>query len=400
MKFVIAILLATTVVVALLVKFGPLHHYIFGETIAPSNLISVEREVLISDIATEPHAVIQTADGHFIIAGERGGLSAVALTSNGDKLWQYEPSDPGAYPNWSKYTGVVPLASGNLLFCGERRFQSAETPLITVLSPAGVLISSNGVFPKDDPSQHAEAFTQCFPSEGGALLFGNVHNPLSTVNSWKRDFRWVLKVDENGKKEWETVGDGTDYMKPPFAPPAPTSSGATLSWLQPIQNGGPVLGVLHFTRVSSTGDVTGTRDIECNFFLLQFDTVTPSDNTSFLCAPYGAKMKLFRINDRLQDLTSPIELEDILRGRFTAQLGRGYVLDDGSMLIFGRIGTQSGDQATMQLFSSAGRSLGFRVFDMTYRSFTVGYVFPLGGRRFLALRPSERGMVMSWVTVN
>jgi hypothetical protein len=401
------ILISAAILVALVVILGFLH----GETKQPSKHLVVEREVLVADFATNPHEVIQTADGNFIIAGESGQVNAIALTPNGGELWRYEepfdPKLPGQHQ--SKFMGVVPLASGNLLFCGEKNVPNAQSPrspeqhaLITVLSPGGGLISSKLIDPKGDSSKYTTGFAQCLPSDGGALLVGSVFNPLSTVTSWKPNFRWVMKVDQNGEKEWETVDDGHDDMKPPFGPTAPTSSGATSSWLEPIQNGGPILGVLHFTRVSATGAVTATRDIECNYFLLQFNTVNPSDDTSFLCAPIGTTMKLFRINDKLQDIAAPIELEDTMRGYFNAQLGTGYILDDGSVLIFGRIGTQSGDQATMQLFSSAGRSLGFRVYDMNYRSFTVGYVYPLGKRSFLTLRQSNgahAGMVLSWVNV-
>jgi hypothetical protein len=418
MKFVIGrsskasvILISAAILIALVVILGFLHDFIFGETKQPSKRLVVEREVLIPDFATVPHEVIQAADGHIIIAGERGRVNAIALTSSGGELWRYDepfdPKIPGQYQ--SKFMGVVALSSGNLLFCGEKKVPNAQNPktpdehaLISILSPGGGLISSKLLDPKDDSAMRTMGFTVCLPSDGGALLVGRIFNPLSTGSSWKPNFRWVMKVDQNGDKEWETIGDGHDDMKPPFVSPAATSSGATFSRLEHIQNGGPVVGVLHFTRVSAAGAVTSTRDIECNSLLLQFHTVDSSDDTSFLCAIIGTTMKLFRINSRLQDISAPIELEDTMHGFFDAQLGTGYKLDDGSLLIFGRVGTQSGDQAAMQLFSSAGRSLGLRVYDMNYRSFTVGYVYPLGKRSFLTLRQSNgahAGMVLSWVNV-
>jgi hypothetical protein len=393
---------AGTIAVAVLGMLGGFNLSTFGETLEPSKLIVVERELLFPDTRTEPHEVIQTPDGHFIVAGERGVVSAVAFTSNGDELWKYEePFDikiPGQYQ--SKFMGVVSLANGNLLFCGEKSVSNPQNPqrpqihpLVTLLTSGGNLISSNIVHPHGDASISTFGFTQCIPSKGGALLFGRTLKASSTDESWNP---WVMKVDQDGKLEWEKVGDVSDSMKPPFAPPTPTSSGTTFgSYISPS------LG-LHVTRVSKSGDVTGTRDVECANFLLQFQNMTPTDDAAFLCAPVGTKMKLIRINNKLQDTTPPIELEDMTLGFFNAQLGFGYRLDDGSLLIFGRMRTQKGDQATMQLFSSSGRSLSVFAFDMNYHSFKVDYVFPLAARRFLTLRqsgPEHSGMVLSWVTV-
>jgi hypothetical protein len=369
----------------------------FGATIERSKLIEVEREWLFPEFNIQAHAVVQTADGHIVIAGG-GQVSVVALKSDGNLLWKYEETSNGHEP--PNLEGIVPLSNGNLLFCGDRY------PLIRLLSSEGTLISESVIRPKDNSlSRYSTGFWKCIPSDGGALLFGSVSNPSSTATSLKPSFRWIVKVDQEGRKEWETVGDGTDNMKPPFDSPAPRGSGATFYRDEPIQNGGSVLGVLHFTRVSPQGNVIATRNIECNFFLFEFHMIRPTDDTSFLCAPTGSRMQLFRINDRLKDIVPPSDLEDILRGNFNAQLGIEYMLDDGSMLVFGRVSTQTGDQATMQLFGSSGRSLGFYIYDMKYPSFTVDQVFPLSGRRFLTFRLSnspnseQRGTVISWVNV-
>jgi hypothetical protein len=396
---------AGTIAVAVLGMLGGFNLSTFGETLEPSKLIVVERELLFPDTRTEPHEVIQTPDGHFIVAGERGVVSAVAFTSNGDELWKYEePFDikiPGQYQ--SKFMGVVSFANGNLLFCGAKDVLTAQSPqrprthaFVTLLTSGGTLISKSIVDPRGDASASTMGFTECRPSDGGALLFGTVANSPSSDNSWRPYSRWIVIFDQNGKKRSESFGDIADDMTSPFAPPPPTSSGATF-WSPPAS-----VGDLRVTRVSETGDVTATRDVECGNFLLHVENVAPADNTAFICSPMGTKMKLIRINNELQDITPPIELEDMTLGFFNAQLGKGYRLDDGSLLIFGRMRTQKGDQATMQLFGSSGRSLSVFEFDMNYHSFKVDYVFPLGARRFLTLRqsgPEHSGLVLSWVTV-
>ena len=61
-----------------------------AQTVQPSEHIVIERELLIPDLVIQPHQVIQTADRKFIVAGERGQVSAVALSEDGQK--QSSPS--------------------------------------------------------------------------------------------------------------------------------------------------------------------------------------------------------------------------------------------------------------------------------------------------------------------
>ncbi len=380
-----------------------------SQTIQPSEHIAIERELLLPDLKIQSHQVIQTADGKFIVAGEQGQVSAVALSENGQELWTYEepydPKIPGIYQG--KFVGVVQLQDGDLLFCGETRTANPENPrrpgfhtLTRVLSAEGKLRTANTIDP-EDPSLHAMGFTECVPSGDGALIFGSIYNPLSTAESLKPNLRWVVKVDRDGKKEPETIGQRDD-LTPPFPPSEATPSGAT-AW----SFSGPRGETLRLTRVSTSGEVTSTRDYPCGYFLLQFHTIEPSDDQSFLCAPNAPKepnkMKVFRFNGARKAAPVEVELKDMLHSLFNAQLGTGYELKNGYFLVFGRIPTQSGDRAVIQLFDNVGHSLGFRGYDQRYPSFGVQSVYSLGNNRFLALRQplsGPSGLVLSWVRVN
>jgi hypothetical protein len=57
-----------------------------GETIQPSTHIVIERELLLPGLRIQPHQMIQIADGSFIVAGESGQVSAVALSKNGEEV--------------------------------------------------------------------------------------------------------------------------------------------------------------------------------------------------------------------------------------------------------------------------------------------------------------------------
>jgi hypothetical protein len=370
-----------------------------SETIQPSQHIIVERESLIPDLKIKPHQVIQTAAGDFILAGEGWEASAVSLSKNGELLWKYEelrdPRIPSSYQ--VTYTGVVALTNGDLLFCGERRASNVSFhTLTTVLSAGGKLKVSTTIDPLDS-SLHAMGFAKCSATEDGALIFGSIFNPGSTAESFKPGLPWIVKVDQGGKRLWERVGSPGDEFKPPFAAARATPSGTTLRSIR----GSGLNEILRLTRVSPSGDVTATHDFRCGYFLLHFDTVEPSDNQSFLCAPGPKEITVFRLTGGPQPTPAQVDLKDSLHSSFIAQLGRGYELKDGSFLVFGRIPTQTGDRALIQLFDKEGHSLGFRGYDLQYPSFGVENVYSLGNNRFLALRQhlDTGGTIMSWVRV-
>jgi hypothetical protein len=255
----------------------------------------------------------------------------------------YDPKIPGQYQG--QFAGVVPLANGDLLFCGDKRVANLEKPqnpgshtITTVLSARGTLKSSHTIDP-GDPSLHAQDFSECSPLGDGALIFGRIYSSSSQPL-----LRWVVKVDREGKKEWERVGNASDEFKPPSASTRATPSG-------------------------------------CGYYLLHFDTAEPTDNQSFLCAPRSNEMVVFRLTGNSQQSPAEVDLKDALHSNFIAQLGKGLELKDGSFLVFGRIPTQSGDRAIIQLFDKTGHSLGFRGYDLQYPSFGVEGVYSLGNNR-------------------
>jgi hypothetical protein len=370
-----------------------------SETIQPSQHLVVEREWLSPDLRIQPHQMIQIADGSLIVAGESSQVNAVALSKDGELLWQYqEPHDPNIPdPRQSSFAGVAPLADGNLLFCGEKKVANPANPqrpgfhtITTVLNAQGTLKASNTIEP-DDPSLRAEGFLECSSFEDGALIVGRIFGPASMPPLF-----WLVKVDREGKKKWERVGNLSDEFKPPFTATNATASGAIFSSFS-----GGSDEILYFTHVSLSGQVTNTHDFRCGYYLLILDAVEPSDTRSVLCAPTPNDMVVFRLTGGPQPSTSQVDLKDALHSKFIAQLGKGFELKDGSFLVFGRIPTQTGDRALIELFDKAGHSLGFRGYDLKYPSFGVESVVSLGNNRFLALRPNLNGggTILSWVRV-
>jgi hypothetical protein len=392
-----------------------------GFVMGPSKRIVIEREVVLRGDSMEPHAVIALDDG-FVVAGERGHAAVVRVDAAGRLEWRYEDPTPdnATHQFRSKFTGIVPLADGTLLLCGEKDTPAPDETngvgvqphgLVVLLDPDGTLRSSTVLDPEEGAGSWPGGFGACVSSADGALLFGTAGNPSVAPDSPDFLAQRLVTVDADGKRLSDTLRPIRDRIRPPFFPrrPAPSrlpdSAGSTDFWLAMLQNGGPVVSALRFTRVGPDGATTATRDLACNNFETEVEALPPDDGAMAVCRVDG-ELVLFGLDSRLRDVGPPLQLGSASSPPgFTAQQGFGYRLDDGSVLLFGRLGTNAGDQAAVQIYARDGRSQGLRVYDTRYRSFKVDYVYPLSTRRFLTARgaggrtPEQAGLVLSWVTI-
>jgi hypothetical protein len=111
-------------------------------SIAPSravaNHIEIGREVLLeAGVSVAPHAITQTADGGYVIAGalHESDAWATRIDANMHVVWRHKVAHPSSTPaeGASVYEAVVSLPDDTTLLCGHEDIGALRTPYIVGL---------------------------------------------------------------------------------------------------------------------------------------------------------------------------------------------------------------------------------------------------------------------------
>jgi hypothetical protein len=344
--------------------------------------IIVDREILIPDVKPRVDAIARRGDGGFIVTGFGATAWVVATDRHGAPLWRFiDPIDStmdtgSASVPQSQFHGAVPLANGNTLLCGGKYKGGQTDNLVAILDRNGRLIEKRVQVPNDDSRFMYSNFYQCFLWQDGVMLLGN-------TNDGTHGYIWLVELDASGFKKRQAFVDN--------APSAAAGAAIGPSFVFTAWDSQDNLRII---RANEKGETIAKRVI-AGEFIVQLRSVVETGKTSILVYR-GDNATLYTLDESLQDIRPP----KAIKSYFDPHAGRGYVLVDGSIVLFGR-----SSNATIAVISDQGNTQAMRAFDPTYPSFSVGDAVPVSPHEFVTVRgsvsedPREQGLVMSWVTI-
>src|SRR5258708_293222 len=310
--------------------------------------ITVDLEILLPDVKPRVDAIARTRDGGFVVTGFGATAWAVATDSHGTPLWQFVDPIDGTMDTGSQsvpqseFHGAVSLANGNTLLCGGKYKGGQTDNLLVILDRQGRLLERRVQAPNDDSRFIHSKFYQCFLWQDGVLLLGN-------TNDGTHGYIWLVELDANGLKKRQAFLDTT--------PPVEAGIAAGPSFVFTAWDSKDNFRVI---RANEKGETIAKR-VLTGEFIVQLRSIVESNKTSILV--YRAdKATLYTLDERLQDVQPPKEI----KGYFDPQAGRGYVLADGSVMLFGR-----SSNASISLVSEQGNTQAVRAFNPKYTSFFV-----------------------------
>jgi hypothetical protein len=343
--------------------------------------ISVDREVFIPDVKPHVDAIARTRDGGFVVIGFGATAWVVATDSHGAVRWRFNDSidssiDTGnqSVPQ-SEFHAAVSLANGNTLLCGGK-YKSAQTEsLVMILDHNGNLVEKRAAMPNAEPRFIHSNFYQCFLWQDDILLLGN-------ANDGKHGYLWFVELDGNGVEKRQVVLDDEPAVK------AASVGGPSFVFTAWEANDS-----FRVIRANAKGETIAKRVI-AGEFIVQLRSMVESGQTSVVVYRDGSAT-LYTLDERLQDARPPKGIAN-----FDVLAGRGYVLADTSIALFGRW-----PNAAVAWISGQDRTYTLRPFESKYVSSTVSDAVAISAVQFVTVRgsvsqdPRDQGLVMSWVTI-
>jgi len=346
--------------------------------------ITVDQEILFPDVTPRVNAISRTREGGFVVTG--AGLTAWVLATDihGTLLWRFiDPLDgridtgSESLPQ-SELHGAVPLANGNTLLCGGKYKGGQTDNLLVILDRNGSIVEKRVEVPNDDPRLIYSGFYQCFPWQDGILLLGN-------TNDGTHGYIWLVELDGNGVRRRQALLDNVPTVATVAAGTVVGPSFVFTAW--DSQDSFRVI------RANEKGETIAKRVIAGDF-IVQLRSTVESNQTPVIIYRAG-KATLFTLDERLQDARPPRDIAN-----FDILGGRGYVLADASIALFGRW-----PDAAVAWISGQDKTYTMRSFDPKYVSSTVSDAVPISADQFVTVRgsvsqnPKDQGLVMSWVTI-
>ena len=341
--------------------------------------ISVDREILISEVKPRVDAIARTRDGGFVVTGFGVTAWAVGTDNHGTPVWQFiDPIDSTidtgsqSVPQ-SEFHGAVSLANGNTLLCGGKYKGGQTNNLLVMLDRHGKMVEKRAEVPNDDARFIYSNFYQCFPWRDGILLLGN-------TNDGTHGYIWLVELDGNGVKRRQAFVDNLVAAGAVVGP-----SFVFTAW--DSQDNVRVI------RANEKGETIAKRVI-AGEFIVQLRPMAESGQTSVIIYSSG-RASLYTLDERLQDARPPREIAN-----FDILAGCGYVLADASIALFGRR-----PNAAVAWISGKDKTFTMRPLDSKYVSLTVSDAVPISADQFVTVRgsvsqdPRDQGLVMSWVTI-
>ena len=353
--------------------------------------LSVNREVLVRGSTGRVSAITRDADGNFVVAGARGLAWAAALSAQGEILWTFEQSSDGTpvTAHQAEYHGAVSLRNGTSLLCGHARTSTGQVGLMTVLDLRGRPVDDRRLLPNDDRKFYFSSLHQCMVWNDGILAIG-------TTTDGTHGFAWLMRLNGDGVKEWETVNPD---LAGSFAVETPTHE-----LLLATMAGRSKPGETTLFRVGQNAEILSSRSIRSSGYALLRSTRPGSVGTVVL---YEDKPMVHTLNEHLEDMEVPRTIPPVYMQQSGA-LGRGYVLPDNSLALFGYVQKGGGAftapyTAAVAHVGGAGRDL-IHAFAPLYNSVAVIDAIRISDTQFVTVReviadkPSDSGIMLSWIT--
>lgn len=306
--------------------------------------IKVVREVALEvGRAPTPHAVAQTKDGGYVIAGSVWVPWATRVDANGNVVWRYElsaynPSTPKE--GKGHYNGAALLPDDSAILCGEMELppppgkpSGGVAGMLTHLDKTGQVLSHQLLYPNGDKAYSLSYLKKCVPWGDGVAVVGHVSRWLNLGDKHIQEFSfWLLALDGKGDIKWEKLipnpGDGA------------LTGGGTFKQIEVMPNGNLMLIASHpvnnvpsdkVTRIGIGGDVIGEKVIPGD---LTASHSTPSDPSLYLfprllIPKFDASISLWTLDG---DLANAKKLTGKAEGIGTSVF---YRLPDGSLFLVG-----------------------------------------------------------------
>ena len=350
-----------------------------------SGSISVDREAFVSGLGGSPNVIIRTAEGNLVVAGSWQSAWAVSLDDTGHVLWRYRKElDPAeTVGQQSAYHGAVQLANGNILLCGET-VANGGRGLITILDRQGRLIEDRQVAVTH--TNGFASFQQCFFWKDNIAVIGTL-----VGSSWGQPVGWVLRLDKNGAPAGEVVS--------PKLLSRQVVAGPNGSLVFATRSRGDQGEETRVSILDSQLQVVASRSIGSSAFGL-LAPVAPISGARLIIYQRGEKATLYSLSEQLEDAQPPRSIQPIY-----VDQGRGYVLPDESLLLFGYVYKGGPYTAVVARIGASGGTDSLHTFMPQFASFTTGDVLPLAADRFVSVRlragatAAETGIVIAWVSI-
>jgi hypothetical protein len=347
--------------------------------------IVVDRQIWLDEFDGIATAAAKTATGDLVVSGYKRAAWAVVTNAQGSVLWKYiEPFNESIalssqIPE-SEFHGVVPLQNGNFLFCGKRASKLGKAALIMIFSSDGRIIEERAGFSNGTDKLTSSNIARCFKWRGGVALLGG-------ADTGTYGFNWIMKLDKNGVKEWQTPVT----LSHPTQPMDPAAESLVITMLSP-----PTVSLF---RVGSKGEELARRAIDRTYDFLELRPMQPTNTTTIIGYEGGNKETLYTLGEGLQDVLAPIALAD-----FDSEHGIGYVRSDKSLALFLR-GTFGGIfKPEVALMSSFGQFISRREFNQMSTSMGFADAVPVSEDQFVAVASgrlnlsSPAGLSMTWIS--
>jgi hypothetical protein len=288
--------------------------------------ITVTKEVfLMQGKAVALHSIVKTSDGGFIILGDFGHGWATRVTDAGAVVWDYRDDGHSVpeshYPDQNLFIGALVLSDNSTLLCGRKQGPAAgddTSGYLVRLDAAGKVLSRLTVYPNGDKGYRMSSINRCFPwGDGFAVLGGGFNHGNHTG--------WLMKLDAQGTKEWETVG-----------PNYSAGEGfETADHDLVLLSSGPTLNTVILRRLNTKREITAERTIEQTQFRF-IRTVEPNANVYAgiyrLSSSLSLSMSVASFDSKLQDLGPEKSLKTIM-----FDFGRAFMFPDQSLAVFGYV---------------------------------------------------------------
>ncbi|TXT25291.1 MAG: hypothetical protein FD134_1102 [Gallionellaceae bacterium] len=374
--------------------------------------IKVVREVALEiGRAPTPHAMAQTKDGGYVIAGTVWVPWATRVDANGNVVWRYELSayNPSAPKEGNgHYNGAAVLQDDSAILCGEMALppppgkpSGGVAGMLTHLDKAGQVLNHQILYPNGDKSYVLSRLKKCVPWGDGVAVVGHVSR--FPKQGGREDSFWLIALDGKGDIKWEKLisnpGDGV------------LTGGGTFKQIKVMSDGSLLLMASH--PVNNAPSDKATRfDIEGN---VVGEGIIPGSLTADRSTHPGSALYLFTqtlipkfdTSISLWTLDGDLANAKKLTGKAEG-IGTGvfYRLPDGSLFLVGS--EYRGGNAAMAWISADLNRQETYIFKPVHNSAEIDNALPTGkpgefvtARRVSHVSDQEKrpGVVLTFVQV-
>ena len=339
-----------------------------------SHSIVVDSQVLLNTVEGGTSSITRMPDGGFVVAGAKGVGWVVRTDSAGKPLWTYTetPDAHTSMPFQSNFRSTAPLAGGNVLVCGSTS-SPEQTGILVILDRNGKLVERRLGFSKDREKFPESGFIHCLRWNEGIALIGWSGKDLAGSPR-------IAKLNAEGAIEWEK----------PFIGLPTGDVVETLDHSLVLSTFNSKTFEAELVMVNLAGEVIAKNSIKGSNYLL-LHPVESARTTKIVTYGTLTNMILHTLNERLEETGKPLDV-----GSFDATKGRGLVLQDNSLALFGRI-----SKPAIAWIGASGRPLSTLEVDQIYSSYSLEDAVLVSATQFAAVQDSvnqNRGLVMTWVT--